>query len=116
MVSKILKGDVSDEEIVQQAFSDSAKKGNGKGSMAFETNLKDIQSAAGELVKLQESIKKAGKLTPEQQKAYADNLEKLGISAQNLAHMQQETGEDDFRLLFENSEYYLILPIRLTNR
>lgn len=68
---------------------------------SFHYNLYEIQKAASELVGLQEQVKKTGVLTPEGQKTYASNLEKLGISAQKLAHIQKDTSVDDFRMLFE---------------
>lgn len=68
---------------------------------SFQYNLASIQKAASELVSLQQNIKLSGKLTNLDQRLYAENLEKLGISAQNLAHIQQNGGQDDFRLLFE---------------
>lgn len=68
---------------------------------SFQTNLANIQKAASELVTLQQNIKLTGKLTETDHKLYAENLEKLGVSAQNLAHIQQAGGQDDFRLLFE---------------
>lgn len=68
---------------------------------SFYFNLQEIQRAASELVDLQDKVKKTGVLTNEGQKTYADNLEKLGVSAQRLAHIQKETSVDDFRLLFE---------------
>lgn len=68
---------------------------------SFQLNLANIQKAASELVSLQQNIKLSGKLTNVDQRLYAENLERLGISAQNLAHIQQNGGQDDFRLLFE---------------
>lgn len=68
---------------------------------SFYYNLYEIQRAAGELVSLQEKVKKTGVLTTDGQKTYASNLEKLGISAQKLAHIQKDTSVDDFRMLFE---------------
>lgn len=72
--------------------------------MSFEENLTNIQKAAAELVSLQQSIKLSGKVSAMDQKLYAENLEKLGISAQNLAHIQQSGVVDDFRLLFDGGE------------
>lgn len=68
---------------------------------SFQENLTSIQKAASELVNLQQAIKSSGKLTEEDKFKYAENLEKLGVSAQNLAHIQQSGDQDDFRLLFE---------------
>lgn len=71
-----------------------------KPEISFENNLLAIQNAAADLVSLQEQFKVNGNLTRDQQKQYAASLEKLGVSAQKLAQIQQETG-DDFRLLFD---------------
>lgn len=68
---------------------------------SFQQNLANIQKAASELVSLQQNIKLSGRLTDTDHKIYAENLAKLGVSAQNLAHIQQSGGQDDFRLLFE---------------
>lgn len=68
---------------------------------SFQQNLANIQKAASELVNLQQNIKLSGRLTDTDHKIYAENLAKLGVSAQNLAHIQQSGGQDDFRLLFE---------------
>lgn len=69
---------------------------------SFEKNLLSIQRAAAELVTLQELFKTNGNLTKEEQSQYAASLEKLGVSAQKLAQIQQTTG-DDFRLLFDGN-------------
>ena len=68
---------------------------------SFQSNLANIQKAASELVTLQQNIKLSGKLSEIDQKLYAENLERLGVSAQNLAHLQKSGNQDDFRLLFE---------------
>lgn len=68
---------------------------------SFQENLSNIQKAASELVALQQTVKTSGKLTEADRAKYAVNLEKLGISAQNLAHIQQSSDTDDFRLLFQ---------------
>lgn len=68
---------------------------------SFDYNLKAIQKAATELVNLQQSVKLTGKMTPEAEQLYAIQLEKLGVSAQKLAHLQKTTGHDDFKLLFQ---------------
>lgn len=72
-----------------------------KDMSSFQKNLKDIQAAASQLVTLQQNIKLSGTLTEADRKSYAENLAKLGVSAQNLAKIQQDGGEEDFRLLFE---------------
>lgn len=68
---------------------------------SFQENLSNIQKAASELVALQQMVKNSGKLTEADRTTYAENLEKLGVSAQNLAHIQQSGDQDDFRLLFQ---------------
>lgn len=72
-----------------------------KEMSSFQQNLVDIQSAASQLVMLQQNIKLSGKLTEVDRRLYAENLAKLGVSAQNLAQIQQDGGQEDFRLLFE---------------
>lgn len=72
-----------------------------KDMSSFQTNLMDIQAAASQLVTLQQNIKLSGKLTETDRRSYAENLAKLGVSAQNLAKIQQDGGQEDFRLLFE---------------
>lgn len=67
----------------------------------FQQNLLEIQRAASQLVTLQQNIKLSGRLTDVDRRLYSENLERLGVSAQNLAHIQQQGGQDDFRLLFE---------------
>lgn len=73
---------------------------------SFQENLANIQKAASELVALQQTVKSAGKLTESDRNKYATNLEKLGISAQNLAHIQQSSSQDDFRLLFQEPLFH----------
>jgi hypothetical protein len=68
---------------------------------SFEFNLKTIQDAAGELVKLQEVIKTTGKMSSKQQLQYTAALEKLGMSAFRLANVQKEDN-NDLRQLFES--------------
>lgn len=77
------------------------------GVDSFQHNIRVIQQAASELVNLQVDVKKSGRLTPAGQKLYAENLEKLGVSAQKLALLQKETGQEDFKLLF-SGEFCLI--------
>lgn len=94
-------------EIVKQSApqltSDSAAvPGDVRKEMStFQQNLLEIQRAASQLVTLQQNIKLSGRLTDTDRRLYSENLEKLGVSAQNLAHIQQSGGQDDFRLLFE---------------
>lgn len=66
--------------------------------VSFEDSLAAIQRAAAELVTIQQTYKENGGLTVAQKKKYTENLEKLGISAQKLATVQDD---DDYRLLFE---------------
>lgn len=73
---------------------------------SFQENLANIQKAASELVALQQTVKSSGKLTDADRTKYAANLEKLGISAQNLAHIQQSGDQDDFRLLFQGPLFH----------
>jgi hypothetical protein len=66
--------------------------------VSFEESLASIQRAAAELVQLQQTYKENGRLSDAQKKKYSESLEKLGISAQKLANVQDD---DDYRLLFE---------------
>ncbi|KAJ6640693.1 hypothetical protein Bhyg_05624 [Pseudolycoriella hygida] len=80
---------------------------NSDGTITTEVeNLANIQKAASELVALQQTVKNSGKLTEADRAKYATNLEKLGISAQNLAHIQQNGDQDDFRLLFQGPLFH----------
>ena len=98
MVSEIVQHPINDQ--IQDTASKAEKID--KPEETFEYNLKTIQKAAAVLVNLQHNIKSAGKLTDDDQKLYSENLEKLGVSAQKLAHIQSDTGTDDFRLLFQS--------------
>lgn len=69
-----------------------------KPEPSFEDSLASIQRAAAELVNLQQTYKEAGRLSENQKKRYTESLEKLGISAQKLANVQDD---DDYKLLFE---------------
>lgn len=69
-----------------------------KPEISFEDSLASIQKAAAELVGLQQTFKENGGLSDTQKRKYAENLEKLGISAQKLANVQDD---DDYRLLLE---------------
>ena len=109
-----IKTDISKEDLekldktkslIEEATRPEAKQ---ETENTFEINLQSIQLAAAELVSLQENFKKSGELNSEQQKKYTENLEKLGVSAQKLAHIQQDSG-DDFRLLFDSKSFSLKL-------
>lgn len=94
-ISRIVQNDsaANNVEVV------STDKGN---ESVFQENLANIQKAATELVNLQKKIKTANVgFTETDQKVYADNLERLGVSAQILAKIQKYGGADDFRLLFD---------------
>lgn len=85
-------------------------KGLSKPEPSFEDSLAAIQRAAAELVSLQQTYKEFGRLTGVQKRRYAESLEKLGISAQKLANVQDD---DDYKLLFEGkiemSKLFVIL-------
>lgn len=95
-----------DGSIFSRILTDEAKpilkkedlKGLVKPENSFEESLASIQRAAAELVSLQQSYNERGVLSDEEKKKYTQNLEKLGISAQNLANVQDD---EDYRLLFE---------------
>uniref|UniRef100_A0A182NZT6 DUF4774 domain-containing protein n=1 Tax=Anopheles epiroticus TaxID=199890 RepID=A0A182NZT6_9DIPT len=123
VVSKILRGDDEDMELnVQQVAEDvtpvkqqhqqqsfeqtlDGSEEDVKGSdQSFGDYLLKIQNAAASLVSLQETVKKTGKLSPDQRKVYTDNLEKLGVAAQKLAHIQQaDDDQDAIRFLFDSN-------------
>lgn len=92
-------------EIVKQDKVEIEKEVN-DDMHSFQENLANIQKAASELVALQQTVKSSGKLTDADRTKYASNLEKLGISAQNLAHIQQSGDQDDFRLLFQGPLFH----------
>lgn len=77
---------------------DGSNKALSKPEISFEDSLAAIQKAAAELVSLQQAFKENGELSASQRKKYAENLEKLGVSAQKLANVQDE---DDYRVLLE---------------
>jgi hypothetical protein len=68
---------------------------------SFEFNLKTIQDAASELVRLQDSVKLTGKMTTKQQAQYTAALERLGNSALRLANVTKDE-KNDLRQLFES--------------
>lgn len=79
---------------------DGSNKALLKPEIFFEDSLAAIQKAAAELVSLQQAYKENGELSVSQKKKYAENLEKLGVSAQKLANVQDE---DDYRVLLEGN-------------
>uniref|UniRef100_A0A182M571 DUF4774 domain-containing protein n=1 Tax=Anopheles culicifacies TaxID=139723 RepID=A0A182M571_9DIPT len=119
VVSKILRGDDEDMELKVQQVADEpspvkqlsneqtleASDEDLKGTdQSFGDYLLKIQNAAASLVSLQETVKKTGKLSPDQRKVYTDNLEKLGVAAQKLAHIQQaDDDQDAIRFLFDSN-------------
>uniref|UniRef100_A0A182YNT3 DUF4774 domain-containing protein n=1 Tax=Anopheles stephensi TaxID=30069 RepID=A0A182YNT3_ANOST len=119
VVSKILRGDDDDMELKVHQVADEpspvkqvsaeqtldVSEEDLKGSdQSFGDYLLKIQNAAASLVSLQETVKKTGKLSPDQRKVYTDNLEKLGVAAQKLAHIQQaDDDQDAIRFLFDSN-------------
>lgn len=99
------------KSLIEEATKPEAKP---ESDNTFEINLQSIQLAAAELVSLQENFKKSGELSSEQQKKYTANLEKLGVSAQKLAHIQQDSG-DDFRLLFDSKYIFYSITSSIFN-
>lgn len=81
---------------------DGSNKALPKPELSFEESLAAIQKAAAELVNLQQSYKETGELSASQKKKYAENLEKLGVSAQKLANVQDE---DDYKVLLEGKKF-----------
>ncbi|XP_053675834.1 uncharacterized protein LOC128726074 [Anopheles nili] len=120
VVSKILRGDDEDMELKVHHMGDEPQPGLKPSSIeqaleasdedikgadqSFGDYLLKIQNAAASLVSLQETVKKTGKLSSDQRKVYTDNLEKLGVAAQKLAHIQQSDDDQDaIRFLFDLS-------------
>jgi hypothetical protein len=97
--SRILTDDVVKSDLKKQDFDGGDNtKDITVPEVSFEESLASIQRAAAELVQLQQTYKENGRLSDAQKKKYSDSLEKLGISAQKLANVQDD---DDYRLLFE---------------
>ncbi|XP_052860902.1 uncharacterized protein LOC128267968 [Anopheles cruzii] len=121
VVSKILRGDDDDMELKVQQVSEEAAATKQQqqtpeeeplatsdedvkqSEQSFGDYLLKIQHAAASLVSLQETVKKTGRLSADQKRVYAENLEKLGVAAQKLAHIQQADDEQDaaIRFLFD---------------
>ncbi|KAG5678114.1 hypothetical protein PVAND_007814 [Polypedilum vanderplanki] len=97
--SRILMDDLKKEEDKSIIDIATIRK---KEENSFENNLLAIQQAAADLVAIQEAFKENGELTNEQRKKYSQSLEKLGVSAQKLANIQDD--EDSLRLLLEDSK------------
>jgi hypothetical protein len=96
--SRILMDEVKTDIKKEDLDALDSTKGFAKPELSFEDSLASIQRAAAELVNLQKSYKENGGLSDDQKRQYALNLEKLGISAQKLANVQED---DDYRLLLE---------------
>lgn len=97
-ISRIVQNDTASNsyDVVVTATKDKDNES------VFQENLANIQKAATELINLQKRIQTANVgFTETDQQVYADNLEKLGVSAQVLAKIQKYGGADDFRLLFD---------------
>lgn len=95
-------------EVIKQTPTESAAAIKQMEMLSFQQNLVNIQRAASQLVNLQQTIKNSGRLSDTDRTVYADNLAKLGVSAQNLAHIQQAGGHDDFRLLFDGGAFGML--------
>ncbi|XP_058459645.1 putative mediator of RNA polymerase II transcription subunit 12 isoform X1 [Malaya genurostris] len=112
VVSKILRGDDDDMELKVHQIVDELKNNEEilaedddlrAADQSFGDYLLNIQKAAASLVTLQEQVKKTGKLSTDQKKIYAENLEKLGVAAQKLAHVQQQDDDHDaIKFLFDS--------------
>lgn len=96
--SRILMDEIKTDIKKEDLDALDSTKGLLKPEISFEDSLASIQRAAAELVSLQKSFKENGGLSDDQKRQYALNLEKLGISAQKLANVQED---DDYRLLLE---------------
>lgn len=94
--SRILTDDIK-PDLRKEDFEPNLN-GFGKPEVSFEESLASIQRAAAELVNLQQTFKENGRFSDVQKRKYAENLEKLGISAQRLANVSDD---DDYKLLFE---------------
>lgn len=84
----------SEEQLETSAEKTSDPLGDG-----FADNLLKIQKAASKLVAIQQLVKASGKISEDEKKVYADNLDSLGQAAQALAKMNEGDEEDDFRKL-----------------
>ncbi|XP_053686856.1 uncharacterized protein LOC128736400 [Sabethes cyaneus] len=112
VVSKILRGDDEEMKLKVHQIVDELKQNEDilaedddirAADQSFGDYLLNIQKAAASLVTLQEQVKKTGKLSNDQKKVYADNLEKLGVAAQKLAHIQQQDDDHDaIKFLFDS--------------
>ncbi|GAB0100336.1 hypothetical protein DMENIID0001_163610 [Sergentomyia squamirostris] len=96
-------GRKSDGSVVTQTVTQSPKVED-PSTTDFTNNLFYIQQAAAVLVALQQRVKMTGKLTGADKKIYADHLQLLGVSAQKLAQLQNEAGDNDLNLLFQGPE------------
>nr|XP_019560454.2 RNA polymerase II degradation factor 1-like isoform X2 [Aedes albopictus] len=115
VVSKILRGeDDEDMELKVHQIVDDLKNNEEilaeddeikAADQSFGDYLTNIQKAAASLVTLQEQVKKTGKLSTDQKRIYADNLERLGVAAQKLAHIQQQDGDHDAIKFLFNTDY-----------
>ncbi|XP_017490307.1 PREDICTED: uncharacterized protein LOC108378526, partial [Rhagoletis zephyria] len=68
---------------------------------AFEKDFNRIQIAAARLVAIQETAKRKGSFSNEDNRIYAESLLELGHAAQNLANLQQSGQIKDFSLLLQ---------------
>ncbi|XP_062553425.1 uncharacterized protein LOC134218444 isoform X1 [Armigeres subalbatus] len=115
VVSKILRGEEDEDmELKVHQLVDDLKNNEEilaedddikAADQSFGDYLMNIQKAAASLVSLQEQVKKSGKLSSDQKRVYADNLERLGVAAQKLAHIQQQDGDHDAIKFLFNSDY-----------
>lgn len=96
--SRILMDEVKTELKKEDFDALENTKALSKPEISFEDSLASIQRAAAELVGLQQAFKENGGFSESEKRKYAENLEKLGISAQKLANVQDD---DDYRLLLE---------------
>lgn len=60
---------------------------------SFGQHLKTIQSAAHELIKLQEVLKKEKTMTDNERDLYTQNIEKISLAAQKLTQIEEEAAD-----------------------
>ena len=93
------------EEPVAQSSEEKVSDKGETESNGFADNLLKIQKAASQLVAIQQVVKASGRITEEEKKVYADNLNSLGLAAQELSKMNEGKEDDDFRRLITGGEW-----------
>ncbi|RZC37931.1 uncharacterized protein BDFB_001423 [Asbolus verrucosus] len=71
-----------------------------KQDINFGPNIRNIHKTALNIIKLQETAKQNGKLNPDEEAVYQQNMDALNMSAKNLAQLQDPSD----KFTFENRE------------